>query len=85
MVIYWNGEVAICNHDWQRPQFIGNVKQSSLQDIWNSTFYQEIRKKHLEGRVENFSPCNFCSHWKTYYKQEPIIGEVYEKNSLSVN
>ena len=85
MVIYWNGDVAICNHDWQRPQFIGNAKQNSLQDIWNSDFYHKIREKHLENKIGDFSPCNFCSHWKTYYKQEPIIGEVYEEDSVSVN
>jgi len=83
IVIYWNGDVAICNHDWDRDLFIGNVKQNSIQQIWHNSIYTQIRGKHLENKLEDFPPCNFCSHWKAYYKDNFILGEVYEKNKVS--
>lgn len=26
MVIYWNGDAAVCNHDWGRKEYIGMGK-----------------------------------------------------------
>ena len=80
MVIYWNGDVAICNHDWQRNFFIGNVKNSSLKDIWQNGVYQDLRKRHLDNNLKDVVPCNYCSHWQAYYQKNKIIGELYEKN-----
>jgi radical SAM protein with 4Fe4S-binding SPASM domain len=79
MVIYWNGNVALCNHDWERDSFIGNVADSSIEGIWKSRLYEEIRQRHLDNRMEDFSPCNNCSHWSSSYEKNSIIGEIYEK------
>lgn len=85
MVIYWNGDVAICNHDWQRDIFIGNVEHDSIEDIWKNKIYNKIRQSHLGNSLEEISPCNYCSHWEMYYRDNYIIGEVYEKNEVSPN
>lgn len=82
-VIYWNGDVAICNHDWQRDKFIGNVRDTAIQKIWNSHVYNEIRKRHLDNNLKDFSPCNYCSHWQAGYPGKHIIGELYERNKVS--
>jgi radical SAM protein with 4Fe4S-binding SPASM domain len=82
MVIYWNGDVAICNHDWQRDIFIGNTDKESIKEIWNNPIYKDIRKKHLNNDLGNISPCNYCSHWQTYYQEKHLIGELYEKNKI---
>ena len=78
MVIYWNGDVAICNHDWKRDLFIGNVNEKSIREIWRGRVYDEIRRRQLNNDVEDFLPCRDCSHWKMYYTDNHIIGEVYE-------
>lgn len=83
LVIYWDGDVAICNHDWKRDIFIGNVKKESIEEIWNSPAYREIRERHMANDLEDFSPCNYCSHWQTYYCKEHIIGELYAKGKRS--
>jgi len=82
MVIYYNGDVAICNHDWERKAFIGNVNNESIEQIWNSSAYSEIRKRHISGDFKGVSPCGHCSHWKAYCKEGCMIGEVYEKRDV---
>ncbi len=82
IVIYYNGNVAICNHDWQRDTFIGNISRDSIKDIWNNDIYHDIRNKHLNDNLQNFSPCNHCSHWQVYYKNQQIIGELYENKKV---
>lgn len=60
MVIYWNGDVALCNHDWDRKEPLGNVKNQSLKEIWDSPTYEEIREQHLTGKIECL-PCKYCN------------------------
>lgn len=67
MVIYWNGDVALCNHDWTRRvtgQHIGSVRTASIQEIWLSPAYQAIREAHAAGRLEGISPCEHCQYWR---------------------
>ena len=79
IVIYWDGTVAVCNHDWNRKEYIGNIRDNSIQKIWAGNKYKEIRKRHLEGNLENDQTCKDCDHWKMYYLKEGSIGMLYEK------
>jgi radical SAM protein with 4Fe4S-binding SPASM domain len=79
MVIYWDGKVAICNHDWQRGFFIGDVGKENISKIWVSKRYEQIRERHLLNHLKDFAPCNYCSHWPVYYQKKHFIGELYEK------
>ncbi|MCQ9205001.1 MAG: radical SAM protein [Omnitrophica bacterium] len=80
IVIYSNGQVALCNHDWQRQEFIGDVTVSSIVNIWNNPVYKSIRQRHLDNNLSGFTPCNYCSYWQAPYLKEAMIGEVYEKD-----
>jgi radical SAM protein with 4Fe4S-binding SPASM domain len=79
LVIYWNGDVALCNHDWDRKEPIGNVRDASIQTLWNGSKYKEIRKMHMDGRIENDPTCGGCDHWITHYLPEGMIGRLYKK------
>ncbi len=88
IVIYWDGTVAVCNHDWDRREYIGNVRDKSIQDIWIGNKYKEIRKRHLEGNLKNDRTCKDCDHWKMYYLENKYIGMLYKKkkeDSLHLN
>lgn len=43
MAVHFNGDVVLCCYDWQREILLGNLNQSSIQDIWNSKKFQDIR------------------------------------------
>lgn len=79
IVIYQDGMVALCNHDWDRKEFIGNVRENKISDIWNNDVYREIRLRHWENRTHGDPTCRFCDHWATYYSNGFIMGKVYTK------
>lgn len=81
MAVYYNGDVAICNHDWNRKQFIGNTAKQTLRDIWNNRQYQALRRMHLEGNINRGIVCYGCGHWKAYYSKDGLIGRLYTKKS----
>ena len=79
MVIYWDGEVATCNHDWARDAShrIGNVKDKGIAAVWQSDRYQAIREAHKKGELSGEPPCDFCDHWKMHYLPEGYLGTIY--------
>lgn len=79
IVIYWDGTVALCNHDWNNVSNIGNVKRQSIKEIWHSGGYQSVRVMHESGRFDEEIACAHCDHWQMYYLPEGFIGQVYEK------
>ena len=79
MVILWDGEVALCNHDWTREKNnrIGNVVESSISTVWKSERYEKIRLMHRQGDVSAEPLCEHCDHWKMYYIPEGFLGKLY--------
>ncbi len=82
MVVYFNGEVAVCNHDWARSEFIGNARDATIREIWHSEKYEEIRENHRLGMLDADPTCSGCDHWKMYYVDEGRIGALYEEDAI---
>lgn len=61
MNILFNGDVIICCHDWNRAIVVGNVKDTTLKDIWNSKKMNQIRRAILEKRYHEIDSCRSCS------------------------
>ena len=82
MVILWNGDVAICNHDWQRQrrgEVFANVS-NGIETAWNCDAYQRLRDAHEQNALEDMYPCAACEHWKAFYLPEHLIGRLYTRN-----
>jgi radical SAM protein with 4Fe4S-binding SPASM domain len=83
LVVYWNGEIALCNHDWTRivtRKRIGNASDQDISAIWNSPAYKAIRKAHERGAYAGLDPCENCDHWKMYYMRSGYIGRTYSSD-----
>ncbi|KOA21030.1 S-adenosyl-L-methionine-dependent 2-deoxy-scyllo-inosamine dehydrogenase [Clostridium homopropionicum DSM 5847] len=79
MVVYWNGDIALCNHDWNNKLDLGNVKENSIENIWDSIQYKKVRKMHEENDYTGEIVCKNCDHWKMYYIDEGMIGKIYSR------
>lgn len=79
MIIYWDGRVGICNHDWDNRLDIGNVSEASIEAIWNSDKYNAIRDMHESGVFTDDIVCKNCDHWKIYYSPEGFVGKAFDK------
>lgn len=48
-----NGNVLTCCYDGNAEWVMGNVKESSLLDVWNGENYQAARKQHSSGTLNS--------------------------------
>jgi radical SAM protein with 4Fe4S-binding SPASM domain len=59
--ILFNGDVILCCHDWERTTVLGNMNSTSIQEVWNSREFNDIRKRILVNRMDKPSCCQKCS------------------------
>ena len=72
MVIYWDGQVALCNHDWNNHMRLGNVTRTPISQIWRGNPYIHTRVAHMTGNRRRVRSCRDCD----YYAGE-LVGELY--------
>lgn len=64
LAISKNGDVSICvRFDPNRLGVIGNIKNNSLEEIWNSDLRERWMQLHKEGKRENIPLCEKCEFW----------------------
>lgn len=63
MVIFANGDVPLCNVDYNNKFPTGNISTQSIAEIWQSSIANERRDFHMEGRRDGISLCENCSVW----------------------
>lgn len=79
IIIYFNGQTAICNHDWNNQMSIGNTGEDTIFSIWNSEKYDELRRLHEQNNFCEGFICKTCEHWKMAYLEDSKISKVYTK------
>ena len=55
-----DGLVSSCFLDWGRKLVIGDVREQSMKQIWNSERMNALRLQHLEGRRLQNGVCGNC-------------------------
>ncbi|MDO8265155.1 MAG: radical SAM protein [Candidatus Parcubacteria bacterium] len=63
IAISQDGFVTPCIADWNGSGFIGNVKNNTIFEIWNSSEVVEMRRKHLDGECGELPMCKDCKRW----------------------
>jgi radical SAM protein with 4Fe4S-binding SPASM domain len=69
LTLDWNGDVLLCMQDWNHKVKFGNIQSQPLLDIWNSRYYNQFRKKLLNGS-RACSPCSGCNTDGTLHGHE---------------
>lgn len=63
-VIHSNGDFTFCCVDWSRSTSVGNIKNSSIQELFNSKKSNDFRRSLVEGKNLN-KVCNGCEFFKS--------------------
>ena len=63
MVIFTNGDVPLCNVDFDNKYPSGNIATNSIAEVWNSAPLLEMRRRHFEGRKAEIEICGNCNVW----------------------
>jgi MoaA/NifB/PqqE/SkfB family radical SAM enzyme len=59
-----DGTARFCVDDWYNKSRIGDVRRSSIADIWQGEDYQRLRRLHSEGRFGEVDFCRACTEWQ---------------------
>lgn len=62
MFILYNGDVALCCNDYEGRVILGNIKDSSISEIWSAEKITKIRQEHINGRFNQVAICKDCSY-----------------------
>jgi len=58
--VLWNGDVSICCMDYDGKVILGNVKKSSVYDIFHGEKLRRIRRRQLKGDFMKPKICQPC-------------------------
>ncbi len=63
MVIFANGDVPLCNVDYNNKYPTGNIMKNSIKEIWHSKVMNQRREWHLKNKKTNIKLCQGCNVW----------------------
>lgn len=68
--IKWDGTVVPCCQDVNGVYALGNMRDNTLGELWNSKKMQDLRRMHIEGRGGEVELCKGCN---MYQPSAPLI------------
>ena len=58
--VWQDGKVNPCDYDYKSTLSKWNANEHSIKKIWNSDYYNEIRRLHKLKERKKIEPCNRC-------------------------
>jgi len=71
MVVYWDGKVGLCNHDWNNMTALGDLNKNLISEVWNNSKYQTVRALHSMKLRKQIETCRDCT-----FKPKQVYGEI---------
>lgn len=63
VVLTAKGYLAFCPTDWFGKTIITDYRNDTIKNVWQNTFYKELRKEHQSCNFKN-QFCKNCPDWK---------------------
>lgn len=60
MYIWWDGICAPCDVDYKSQLAVGNIKGSTIREVWHGDVYKKLREDHISGQRALHNPCDRC-------------------------
>lgn len=64
LMVLQDGAVTMCGADWDARAPLGNVRESTLAEIWTGAELERRRRAHLDGRFDAVPVCGGCADWR---------------------
>ncbi|MFZ0034629.1 MAG: radical SAM protein [Sedimentisphaerales bacterium] len=66
LIIFWDGSVLPCTQDFFGYYTLGNVRDSTIREIWNNDKMIRLREKILARDVDDLETCSQCDRlWRS--------------------
>ena len=88
LTIFWDGKVLPCPQDFFGKLALGNIKDSSLLEIWNGPKEIFLREKLGRREYKDIVPCNKCDRlWRRKLFGVPMVelGRFLKDNLIGYN
>jgi len=72
MPIHNDGTVTICCLDGFRTSVVGNVAETSVEEVWQGEEFAKVRYYHETGQYDKVPFCKDCQGWAQYDYQEEV-------------
>lgn len=66
VTVLWDGRVVPCCFDYDGLMTLGNLDESSLQEIWRGEPLARLRRQHRDGDLEKVKLCVNCQDREGY-------------------
>ena len=63
LVIFANGDVPLCNVDYNNKYPTGSIMTNSIKELWQSKIAHQRRLLHLNDQKSHISLCENCNVW----------------------
>lgn len=74
LTIFWDGSVLPCPQDFFGKLILGNVRDSSLLEIWNGSKEILLRESLSGQQYKDIVPCNTCDRlWRRKLFGIPVV------------
>jgi GTP 3',8-cyclase len=73
MHIFPNGNLSVCNADYNEKLVFGNVKHDSLLDVWKGGEWNKFRVMQLKNKRKNHFYCQYCAGNVCYTSESDIL------------
>lgn len=58
------GELSFCPVDWVHGSAIIDFRNTTIKDVWQGEFYQQLREAHLSNNYAQHKFCGQCPDWQ---------------------
>ena len=72
MIIYSNGDVALCCADYNGFYALGNLLTDDPIEIYNNAIFTRFRRMMNDGKLYELKECKLCSIPISRYYKEPL-------------
>jgi len=59
-----DGVARFCVDDWYNRTKVGDLREATIQQIWQSEEYEQLREWQLTGQFERIPYCTKCTEWQ---------------------
>jgi len=76
-VIFGDGKVPLCNVDYNNKYPLGDIMNSSIEDIWRSNLLNRYRSMHLSKDKGKVNICKDCNVWDEGTDNDDFLSYKY--------
>ena len=79
IVVNWEGKVVLCCVDMESNVILGDLKESSIMDVWQGSQIKQIREMTIQRRRKEMVLCRNCDllqgwqYLKNYYENSKAL------------